>query len=51
MNTQGLEYLFQQAKSEGFKNTSSIEALIRELVAVKSYNESVNTGSETYLKG
>lgn len=51
MNTQTLEYLFQQAKSEQFKNTSSIEALIRELVAIKSYNESIQTGSETYLRG
>jgi hypothetical protein len=51
MNTGTIEYIFEQAKREGFKNTTTLEALIRELMMVKSYNESTQNNSETYLKG
>lgn len=51
MNAQVLEYIFEQAKKENFKDNKTIENLIRELITTKTYNESTEIKEEQYLRG
>ena len=44
-------YLIEQVKKEDFKNGTSIDMLIRELLSLKMQTESRVTESEEYLKG